>query len=983
VAPGTLQARSAAVLRGRVLDEANEPLPGAVVRVHDHPELGQTLTRFDGEYDLVVNGGGPLTLEFSHSGYLAAQRTLDVPWQDYAFVEDLALLPPDALSSQLQFPTTSAHVHSATTSDDARGVRTATIYIPSGTDAEMVLTDGSSVSMSSLALRATEFSVGANPALALPAELPQTASLTYTVELSADEANAASADRIELSQTASLYLENFLALPTGSVVPVGYYDRGAATWLGLDNGRVIEILAVNAGLADLDVDGSGNAATPETLSALGISAEELETLAGVYFPGAALWRARVQHLAPFDLSLPYQTDVGLGGTPALAPTSPEVLDGQVLTASLPVAGTGLSLRYRSDRVLGHKAAQMLDVPAAGASVSDALLGSVVDIRVAGQRHWFTFDASAGNLAQLTWDGRDGEGRPVQGERHVDIRVGSIFSRGSVEASGFLSSYAHTSFAGDAYDLAEGVDVRWLRYQRNLRRWDGRELGVGAWSIDQHHRFDPVGRVLYRGDGALAAQSSSLIIEHFAGIANTAVDAGDSGPASEASLNSPRALAVGPDGALYIGGRLGVRRVDANTGIITTVAGGKDQTRCNANLQEGSAFDMCLFVRKLDFGRDGALYITDNPTASGSVDRIRRLDLATGRINHVAGAPNACSSNGDGGSAKLTGICNLLSHANGPDGSIYLLDRGATGVPPRVRKISPNGIIQTIGTGSWSSAEDAGDIAVGPDGSLYVTQPRIIQRILPTGEIQGFAGDPSVNGSSGEGGPATLARFGSGGPNGVMVGPDGRVYVGDNGNGQIRRIDQAGIIQRIAGTTPTSAAGNGGSPLLATLGSDVLRTALALDGTLYVTARSNQTVRVIRPRFVENAAGEVLVQSDDQAETYRFDANGRHLDTVATATGTILHAFGYDSAGRLTSVTSAGHVTQIERDAAGNPIRILAPAGEETLLDTDENGYLSNAIDPTGGETTLGYDAEGLLVQQLDANGNSFSYSYDAEGRLVP
>jgi YD repeat-containing protein len=659
-----------------------------------------------------------------------------------------------------------------------------------------------------------------------------------------------------------------------------------------------------------------------------------------------------------------------------------VLDSQVLTASLPVTGTALTLHYRSDRVLGHTITQMLNVPAAGPGVSDTLLGSLVDIRVAGQRHSFTLDPTPGNLAQFTWDGRDGEGRAVQGERHVDIRVGSIFPRHSVEASGFESSYAHMSPGGAAYESQEDVDVRWLRYQRKLRRWDGRELGVGAWSLNQHHRFDPVGRVLYRGDGALATQSSSLIIDRFAGTANTASETGDGGPASEATLNSPRALAVGPDGALYIGGRLGIRRVDANTGIITTVAGGKDQTRCNAALQNGSAFEMCLFVRKIDFGRDGGLYITDNPTAAGTIDRIRRLDLATGLIRHVAGAAKACTSNGDGAPAELSGICNLLSHASGPDGSTYLLDRGATGVAPRVRKISPNGTIQTIGTGSWLGTDDAGDIAVGPDGSVYVTQPRIVQRILPTGEIQRFAGDPSNTGSSGEGGPATLARFGSGGPNGVMVGPDGRVYVGDNGNGQIRMIDQAGIIRRIAGTTPSSPAGNGGSPLLATLGNDVLRTALSLDGTLYVTARSNHTVRVIRPRVVENAAGEVLVASDDQTETYRFDANGRHLDTAATATGAILHSFGYDSAGRLTSVTSAGQFTEIERDAAGNPTLIVAPSGETTLLDTDENGYLSNAIDATGTETELGYDAEGLLVELLDSNGISHTYAYDAEGRLI-
>ena len=68
--------------------------------------------------------------------------------------------------------------------------------------------------------------------------------------------------------------------------------------------------------------------------------------------------------------------------------------------------------------------------------------------------------------------------------------------------------------------------------------------------------------------------------------------------------------------------------------------------------------------------------TPNPTAIGTVDRLRRLDLATGLIRHVAGAAGACSSdNGDGGPAELARLCNLISHASAPDGSIYLLDRG--------------------------------------------------------------------------------------------------------------------------------------------------------------------------------------------------------------------------------------------------------------------------------------------------------------------
>ena len=119
----------------------------------------------------------------------------------------------------------------------------------------------------------------------------------------------------------------------------------------------------------------------------------------------------------------------------------------------------------------------------------------------------------------------------------------------------------------------------------------------------------------------------------------------------------------------------------------------------------------------------------------------------------------------------------------------------------------------------------------------MTQLQSVLRLLPTGEVQHFAGDPSASGSTGDRGAAVLARFGNGGPAGIDVGPDGRVFVGDNGNARIRMIDQQGIIHRFAGTSPGAASGNGGSPLLAVLGTGVIRSAVGPDGAVYLTSRA--------------------------------------------------------------------------------------------------------------------------------------------------
>jgi YD repeat-containing protein len=715
-------------------------------------------------------------------------------------------------------------------------------------------------------------------------------------------------------------------------------------------------------------------------------------------PGDALWRARFSHFAPFDLSLPFRTDVGSGGSSPAAPGQLAPLDEpgiplppvetQVLAQTLDVAGTPFTLHYRSDRVLGFRAGQTLDIPATGANISDSLLGSVVEVQIGGQKHTFTLGAEPATNVTFSWDGRDGEGRALHGWQRADIRVGLISPSEHMPAAAFESAFAHVSQADAAVGSSSHQTTAWLRHERQLQTFDARQTSVGAWSIGQHHSYDPVSRVLYKGDGShRSLRYVSTVIDRFAGIAqagSVGAHSGDGGPALSARMDSPRSLAVGPDGAVFIGTRQGVRRVDADTNVITTVAGGKELSACDPNLQDGRALDMCVVARSVDVGPDGALYIGDNPTASGTFDRLRRLDLSTGRISHVAGRRpvDGCVDNGDGGLAENASLCNLIAHATGPDGSIYVLDRGPTGGTSGIRKISTNGIIETIGTATWSATEDSAAVDVGPDGSVYVTQLQSVLRILPTGEVRHFAGDLSATGSTGDGGPAVLARFGNGGPAGISVGADGRVFVGDNGNARLRMIDQQGIIHRIAGTTGTAASGNGGSPLLATLGAGVIRSDVAPDGTVYLTSRANHTVRVIRPTIGGNFAGDVVVASQDGAEVYRFAANGRHIETLAAATGAPLYTFAYDAGGRLIGVTdAAGDTTVIERDPDGNPTVIVAPTGEETLLDTTD-GYVGLVIDPDGAETELGYGQGGLLTRVLDSTGEEHTFTYDAEGRLT-
>ena len=117
--------------------------------------------------------------------------------------------------------------------------------------------------------------------------------------------------------------------------------------------------------------------------------------------------------------------------------------------------------------------------------------------------------------------------------------------------------------------------------------------------------------------------------------------------------------------------------------------------------------------------------------------------------------------------------------------------------------------------------------------------------------------------------------------------------------------------------------------------------------------------------------------------YVFSAEGRHLRTLNALTNAIIHEFGYDSAGRLISVTDGdNNVTTIQRDANGNPTAIQSPFGQDTTLTLDANGYLASITNPAGETTTFTYTADGLLTGvKQPAHTQPTQFSYDADGRL--
>jgi len=173
VQPGTIVLTRTAVLRGSVSDKDGQPLSGVAITILDHPEFGQTVSRASGQFDMVVNGGGQLTVSYSKDGYLPVQRQVQTTWEDYARLPDVVLIPYDPHVTAVDLSAnTPIQVAQGSVISDSNGMRQATLLFAQGTTAAMSLTNGMTQTLSTLHVRATEYSVGPNGPKAMPAVLP-------------------------------------------------------------------------------------------------------------------------------------------------------------------------------------------------------------------------------------------------------------------------------------------------------------------------------------------------------------------------------------------------------------------------------------------------------------------------------------------------------------------------------------------------------------------------------------------------------------------------------------------------------------------------------------------------------------------------------------------------------------------------------------------------------------------------------------------
>lgn len=294
-------------------------------------------------------------------------------------------------------------------------------------------------------------------------------------------------------------------------------------------------------------------------------------------------------------------------------------------------------------------------------------------------------------------------------------------------------------------------------------------------------------------------------------------------ATKTTLISPLNVTTDEKGNIFIADETRIKFVDATTGIISTIAGNGTKVLRADNGDGGLARDATIFPSNL-IAQDGALFIVD-----GGYDQIRRLDFSTDTISTIAGI-----GIGDGKLAKGSKLVAPTGLSTDSDNNLFIADT----LHQLVRRVDvATGTIATIaGTGKngfngdgklalESDLSEPINVAIDGKGNIFVVEKnhRIRKIDITTSVMTTVAGN-GVAGFKGDTGLALNAQLNS--PTALVIDSVGNLFIADTLNQRIRRIDaQTKSISTIAGNGKAGFSGDGGQATNASLNNPV---GLALD-----------------------------------------------------------------------------------------------------------------------------------------------------------
>jgi uncharacterized protein (TIGR03437 family) len=372
-----------------------------------------------------------------------------------------------------------------------------------------------------------------------------------------------------------------------------------------------------------------------------------------------------------------------------------------------------------------------------------------------------------------------------------------------------------------------------------------------------------------------------MITSLAGVSWLPGFAGDGSQALRASLHAPNSVARDRQGNLFIAdssnGR--IRRIDAKTGVIRTVAGKGYPDGVESRGDGGPAVD-AVFAIPRDVAVDGAgnIYIAEYA-------RIRKVGL-DGIINTVAGN-GTVGYGGDGGPATAAKINGGPMIALDPAGTLYIVDTHNH----RIRRVGPDGVITTVaGTGpgfggdggpaTQAQLKSPSAITFDEAGNLYISDGgnyRVRKVAAGTGAITtiaGNGGEYSLN--DGVAQPALGAPLGF--PMGLVVDRAGNVFV--SASGRLRRISPDGPawkLETVAGGGSTS------EDNLPASFAGIVASRLELDdeGSFYFADSGSHRIRKVYP--LRLMSGPPTINITAPSATGSFTSTERLISLSGTTT----------------------------------------------------------------------------------------------------
>jgi sugar lactone lactonase YvrE len=464
--------------------------------------------------------------------------------------------------------------------------------------------------------------------------------------------------------------------------------------------------------------------------------------------------------------------------------------------------------------------------------------------------------------------------------------------------------------------------------------------------------------------------------------------GDNGPAYRASIASPTGVAVDDKGNIYIADRNNNRiRVVDNQGMIRTVAGtGQQDYNGDAELARDTNLHL-PFGLALD-AKDRLLII------DRSHYRIRRVDPLKGKVETLAGngRKGFAGDNGPAKGAKLNFPHGILVDK---DDNVIFSDKGHY----RMRKISPDGVIQTIAgngdrgnVGEGVPAMEASlygvtTIRLNNKGELYFVSPSgfvsilrkidskgLVHQFLDTGNAQYLKtlSSDKLQGQSMKSGIVMITQFSD-----FVFDKDDNIYVTDRINHQIRKIKPDGSIENFAGTGSSDFSGDGGPALKADF-RDPQALAMDTEGNLYIGDNANNRIRKIDTKGIVTTIAGTGEHKDTGDGGPAIKAGIRRMDALKFSPDGELHIVGFNTH-RIRKITKDGTIVTVAGKGyqgyfgdGGPATKAMLKQPADVAFDSKGNMYITDM----GNNRIRKVDSEGII--STIAGSGTFGWAQDGE-----